>query len=393
MQSTLLVPLLFSLVQVFHSTPGPAPFSPVIEHSENCEVISADNADSCLRLNHIQLLGSHNSYHVKPSARLVNLLDEYEEGWAENIDYSHRPLPEQLEELGIRQFELDIFADPEGGHYAHPSGAVLSEDSFYLGHPELMKPGLKVIHGTDIDYRTTCLTFISCLTGIRDWSLQNRTHLPIMILVELKGGAEREDRGPVSFTAPVNFDRELILDIDREIRMVFEEDHLLTPADVQGDYISLEEAILTEGWPTLSEGRGRILFALDNTNELRERYQEAIKIEDGRILFTSSDPGEADAGFIKMNDSIGGYDLIRERSRAGYLIRTRADIPVREAKSGDTTRREAALNSGAHYISTDYPETSPFGSGYLVRLPDATGPGRCNPVTAPPACRNQFIVE
>src|SRR5690625_5861121 len=85
-------------------------------------------------------------------------------------------------------------------------------------------------------------------------------------------------------------------------------------------------------------------------------------MDEGRILFTSFDPGEEDAGFIKMNDSIGGIDQIRERSKAGYLIRTRADIPVREAKSGDTTRREAALNSGAHYISTDYPEMSPFGS-------------------------------
>lgn len=393
MKSSLLVPLLFLLIQLLSLPLGHEKRLPVKENLENCEEIRADNADDCLRMNHIQLLGTHNSYHVKPPARLVSLLDDYEKGWAENIDYSHRPLQEQLEELGIRQFEIDIFPDPEGGHYAQPSGAILSEDSDYPGHPELMKPGLKVIHGTDVDYRTTCLTFISCLTEIRDWSLQNRTHLPIMVLVELKGGGEREGRGPVSFTTPVNFNRELILDIDREIRMVFEEEHLLTPAEVQGDSRSLEEAILTKGWPTLSESRGRILFALDNTNELREIYQEALKMDEGRILFTSFDPGEADAGFIKMNDSIGGIDQIRERSKAGYLIRTRADIPVREAKSGDTTRREAALNSGAHYISTDYPEMSPFGSGYIVRLPDAKGPGRCNPVTAPPTCKNQFIVE
>src|SRR5690625_7427028 len=92
-------------------------------------------------MNHNQLLGTRNIYHVKPPARLVSRLDEYEKGWAEHIDYSHRLMQEQLEELGIRQFEIDIFPDPEGGHYAQPSGAILSEDSDYPGHPELMKPG------------------------------------------------------------------------------------------------------------------------------------------------------------------------------------------------------------------------------------------------------------
>src|SRR5690625_8019224 len=100
--------------------------------------------------------------------------------------------------------------------------------------------------------------------------------------------------------------------------------------------MSLEEAILTKGWPTLSESRGRILFALDNTNEVREIYQEALKMDEGKILFTSFDPGEADAGYIKMNDSIGGIDQIRDRSKEGYLMRTRADIPFSEAKIVET---------------------------------------------------------
>jgi hypothetical protein len=94
-----------------------------------------------------------------------------------------------------------------------------------------------------------------------------------------------------------------------------------------------------------------------------------------------------------MNNAINSHDQIRERVDAGYLIRTRSDIPVHEAKSGDTTRLNAALTSGAQYISTDYPEPSPFGSGYVAVLPDAEGPGRCNPVNAPDTCQNRFIVE
>lgn len=365
----------------------------VLQHPVACDDLNEENADDCIRLNQIQVLGTHNSYHVEPSGELIALLDRYEKGWADGLIYSHRTLTHQLEELGIRQFELDIFADPAGGHYARPSGALLTGDETYVDHPEMLQPGYKVIHGLDVDYRTTCFTFTSCLTEIRDWSLQNTNHLPIMILVELKGGTDRADRGPVTFVTPVQIDEVLIHDIDKEIRSVFEDDHILTPDKVRAHYSTLEEAIKTEGWPTLSESRGKILFALDNTNVLRDYYMAGSEGLEGRVMFTSSEPGEPTAAFIKMNDAIGSYEVIRERSAAGYVIRTRSDIPVQEAKTGDTTRREAALTSGAHFVSTDYPEVSPFGSGYQVRLPDAVSPGRCNPVSAPPSCRNHFIVE
>jgi Phosphoinositide phospholipase C, Ca2+-dependent len=78
--------------------------------------------------------------------------------------------------------------------------------------------------------------------------------------------------------------------------------------------------------------------------------------------------------------------------RNRYLIRTRADIPTDEARSGSTTRRDSAFRSGAQYVSTDYPAESPFGSGYLARLPGAENlAARCNPVNAPTGCRNEWL--
>ena len=52
-----------------------------------------------IRINQIQVLGTHNSYKLKPHPELVRLLDQQMEGWSRNIDYEHRPLTEQLEEL------------------------------------------------------------------------------------------------------------------------------------------------------------------------------------------------------------------------------------------------------------------------------------------------------
>ena len=45
------------------------------------------------------------------------------------------------------------------------------------------------------------------------------------------------------------------------------------------------------------------------------------------------------------------------------------------------TMRDAALASGAQWVSTDYEEPNPAFSPYAVQIPDGT-PARCNPVTA-----------
>ena len=71
---------------------------------------------------------------------------------------------------------------------------------------------------------------------------------------------------------------------------------------------------------------------------------------------------------------------------AGYLVRTRADADTKESRFNDTRRREAALASGAQYVSTDYLWPDPrFPGGYQVRLPGGVV-ARCNPVRRPDGC-------
>lgn len=362
------------------------------EAQADCSDVTSKTADDCIRLNQIQLLGTHNSYKRAPTQELVDLLDTVQPGWANDILYEHRPLSRQLEELGIRQIELDIFADPKGGKYAEPAGAVLAKDEQFIDRDEMLQPGFKVLHTQDVDYRTNCLTFRSCLSEVRDWSLENPDHLPILILVEVKDRSH-EDFGPISFETPVPVDEPLIYKIDEEIRSIFSEEQIISPDDVRKGFDSLEEAILTNGWPTLSESRGRILFGLDNTGEHREAYLSESPNLSGRAMFVSSEPGEPSSAFIKMNDAIDSYQQIKERAAAGYLIRTRSDIPLYEARTGDTKRLVAALTSGAQYVSTDFPEPSPFGSNYIVTFPESVSPGRCNPVNTPVICQDKFIAE
>lgn len=353
----------------------------------DCSTITDANTDDCIRLNEIQVLGTHNSYHIAPSAPLQAALGAR----ARNIDYTHRPLAEQLSTLGIRQFELDVFADPKGGHYASPAAFRMAKGLEPLG-PELRRPGLKVLHVQDIDYRTTCTTFKACLIAIRDWSRKHPQHVPIMILVEAKDSVP-SDPDEIGFVQPVPFDRERLLTIDAEIRDVFDLDHVITPDRIRGRHATLRAAIEADGWPTLRASRGKLLVALDNTEEHRLAYLQGAPALQRRVMFVSSPPGEPSAAFLKLNEVLKGEeDAIQRAVKDGYLVRTRADIPTDEARTGSTVRRDAAFRSGAHYVSTDYPEESPFGSGYRARLPGAENlPARCNPVTAPPGCRNEWL--
>lgn len=358
-----------------------------------CEQLSDDNAQQCLRLNHMQVLGTHNSYKRWPLAELVTLLDIERDGWARDISYEHRPLPEQLELFNVRQFELDVFADPVGGLYADPAGGRLVADTDVLQQREVMlKPGLKVLHSQDIDYRSTCPTLVECLQQIRDWSLANPAHLPIMVMIEFKDGA-RQNWGPVEYVVPVVFDQSLLLEADREIWQVFERSHVITPDDVRGGFATLEQAITEQGWPTLADSRGKIMFAMDNTGRHREDYLADAPALESRAMFVSAEPGHPAAGFIKMNNAIGDHALIRDFVARNFLVRTRSDVPTEEARTGDITRRELALGSGAQFISTDYIEPSPFGSGYQVVLPSSNGVARCNPVSAPVRCLPQYFYE
>lgn len=73
------------------------------------------------RLNQVQVIGTHNSYHIAATPPVMQALRARNEKLAMSLDYTHRPLADQFSMFGIRQIELDVFADPKGGLYAEPS--------------------------------------------------------------------------------------------------------------------------------------------------------------------------------------------------------------------------------------------------------------------------------
>lgn len=349
---------------------------------------SAYPRDGTLRLNHIQVLGSHNSYHIQPKPDLFAAIEALVPPLARAWEYTHLPLAEQFSDQGIRQIELDVFADPEGGLYANRGATELLTGDGASGIPELDEPGFKVLHVQDLDFESTCWTFIQCLEEVRDWSTAHPDHAPLTILVEAK--ADPID-APFETVVPIPFDSAQFDALDAEIRSVFAPGHVITPDEVRGSHDTLEQAILQDGWPTLGASRGRILFALDNGGSTKAAYVEGHPSLRDRVLFVSAEPGEDEAAFVKLNSAIGSFDRIQELVALGFIVRTRADGDTEEARTGDTTKRDTAIESGAQFVSTDYPVPNPdFGTGYMVEIPGGM-PARCNPISAPADCRPEDI--
>jgi hypothetical protein len=363
---------------------------------------TAAQQDQTLRINQIQVIGSHNSYHtgIAPSER--KLIEQQNPKAMRALDYAHAPLPDQLTG-GVRQLEIDVYADTKGGRYAHPvivdkvAAAGLPPDPDFDPKHEMDKPGFKVMHVLGIDQRSSCHTFIACLTVIRGWSREHPQLLPIFILVETKQGRTGSPpvvNGPEPFTS-ATFDA-----LDAEIRSVFSAREMITPDQVRGSYETLLDAVRASGsgtagsgkkaggWPTLAEARGKVIFLMDQ-RPVEAIYTEGHPSLRGRVIFTNAVPGAPDAAFTEENS--GTKAEIDALAKQGYLIRTRTDDGTEEARTNDHTRADLALSSGAQMLSTDYPPSEPAKwTGFFVGLPHGLT-ARCNPVTAPPGCVDELL--
>lgn len=349
----------------------------------------AAGADADLRINQIQVIGTHNSYHAGLTPGVAKLLQATNPKAFEGLDYSHGDLTAQLDH-GIRQVELDIYGDAKGGRFAHPFGATLNPGGAAAFDPEgvMLKPGFKVMHVQDIDYVSNCQPFIACLTQIRAWSRAHPRHVPIFILVETK--TQPPIPGVPGMATFEPFTAAALDALDAEIRSVFPAGERITPDQVRGRHATLPEAIAHGGWPTLKAARGKVVFLLDQTN-VTATYVQGHPALAGRVLFTNAEPGHPDAAFVEQNDGTPG--AIAALVKQGYLVRTRSDSDTKEGRSGSTVQRDAALRSGAQIVSTDYPWYEPARwTGYSVSLP-GHAPVRCNPMTAPPGCVDAGLAD
>ncbi len=337
--------------------------------------------DKNLHLNDIVTVGTHNSYKQAIPDKIMSLIKLGARKAALGLDYSHLPLPQQLDD-GARAIELDVVYDPNGGLYDHPAGAAMTGVPVPGDYIDAMqKPGFKVMHVQDIDYRSVCTTFVECLQELKAWSKAHPDHVPILVTLNAK-----DDSIPLpSSVTPLKFDTAAFDALDAEILSVFSRDDLIVPDQIQGTFPTLREAVLQHGWPTLGETRGKFLFALDEEGDKIVAYQGGRKSLEGRVMFVNAPDNSPLAAYLTLNEALTDTDHITADVQKGFLVRTRADADTVEARANDTARRDKAFASGAQYISTDYMHPDPRFGSYEARMPGGVV-AACNPVRDPNRC-------
>ena len=299
--------------------------------------------DSEIRLNQIQTKGTHNSYHIAAADAIQALA------------YTHSPLDIQFREQGVRQIELDT-------------------------HFNYYKEAYEVYHlGGMIDEGTTCRVFVDCMKAVKGWSDENPAHQPIFIQIEPKDAPTMDEA------------EDLFQRLEADILAVFPRSRVIAPDDVRGKAASVREALAANGWPTLGEVRGKVIFFVDNSTSFREYYTHGNKDLDGRLMFIDAELDSPWAGVILANNPGPDAARIAAAVKQNLIVRTRADGDNVEPFAGDTTHRDEALASGAQLISTDYP-VAVKGVNYVVEIPEGT-PSRCNPVNAPKGCTSEWIED
>jgi hypothetical protein len=345
------------------------------------EVVYDNGPTDSLRINQIQIIASHNSYHLKTDSAVFEFLVRLDSLGALpaeynpiGIDYWHLPLAEQMSNYGVRGLELDIYNDPQGGHFYNRAGYTFTGRYAESNIDELNEPGFKIIHIPDFDFNTTNYTFKSALQDVRNWSLSHPNHLPIFINIETKEDAVSDVLNISNLVVPIPYDADACNKLDEEIKSVFGDDldRVITPDDVRGNYSTLEAAALAGNWPKLAEARGKVVFILEGAAE--NEYKASHPSLQGRAAFVYSNPGTPEAAFVILNNPIGSFNQIQQRVGQGYIVRSRADSNTDEARSGDYTNMTASFNSGAQITSTDYYRPDPrAGDGtwtnFTVRFP------------------------
>jgi hypothetical protein len=289
------------------------------------------------RLDDVRLLGTHNSYHLRPARELTP---------GEPADYAHALLDVQLEEQGIRSLELDAYNAPT----------------------------FPVFHSLVVDTESSCPTLESCLAVVDDWSRDHPKHEPIVIFFEPKPLPTSDNPTVQEVVATAAADQGItdwdaagLERVDEVLRDTFGK-RLITPDEVRGDHPTLRAAVRSgKGWPTLKEARGKVLVTLIGEPELRELYKVGTPSLEGRAMFVDSHPSEPSSAVLSAD--VPEPERFRRRLRQHYLIKTRADANGEEARANDRTRADAALTSGAQIVVTDYPVADPLIGPYVVTLP------------------------
>lgn len=331
------------------------------------------------RLNQARWLGSHNSFKpVLPDAYydlLATRLQQLAEPPAQlqlqeklqSLRYGHASLTSQLNS-GLRLLELDFLKDDAGGSFAKPLFGAELKQVLQQQHPaenaahylplvdlaaSLARPGFKVLHLPDLDFASHCVNAVDCVAELRLWSEANPGHWPVLIVINVR---EQGAAGflPASLAATASQAEPWLAADYQALEQLWLDglgrERLLTPDDVRKAPLSLAASVQQHGWPTLKQAAGRFLLLFDGSPAQLALYRSGHPSLQGRLMFGNYAADTDEAAIRVLNDPATQLAEITSALAQGLLVRTRSD----DGNVLQPARFQAALTSGAQFISSDF---------------------------------------
>jgi len=180
-----------------------------------------------------------------------------------------------------------------------------------------------------------------------------------------------------------------LFEVESAILEVFSPDRVLTPDEVRGQHETLPQALASQGWPTLGALRGRVLFVFLEDGAHRDAYLSESPVLQNRLLFVDSDsPDQPFASFYKINNAQSEFETVQDLVSQGFIVTSNVD-DVAGSLDDNAAKLAASLESGTHFLSTNWPVVTTDGA-YYAHIPTGT-PVRCNPVAAPEECSSEAL--
>lgn len=291
----------------------------------------SDIFDDALRLNDIQVLATHNSFKAMPNMYISKPLELFWGQKVRNGQYAMPYLTDQLND-GIRGLEIDI--------------AVYGNNFL-------------VIHDPITDWRTNVPDFELALKEIKLWSDHNPNHIPINIMLQTR------DQFSVFSAKFKDFDMKAVTKMNNMLGDIFGRDNIIKPSDLKGNYYHIQSAVENNNWPLLSDCLGKVYFTiLFGDKEAEENYVKIGVNSQNAFVFAKADSIKPYTAFILADNPFDDKNI--ELSGNNYILRTRIDQQFNYSQE----RWQAAINSGAGILATDYPKGNTYKDGYVCKLTD-----------------------
>lgn len=294
--------------------------------------VDFDIENNTLRLNEIQFLATHNSFKKLPNKLLTKPLEPFSRG-VKNGYYGYDSLTQQLNK-GMRGLELDI---------------TMYGDKIVL------------VHNTTNDWRTNGVDFALALEEIKIWSDLNPGHIPLNIMIQVRNGwsAYNHKYRKFSYDDIVKFDK-LMSD-------TFGDSRIIKPSDVIGERDSVRQGVEQDGWPLLSECRGKVFFSIlfDQEKNAEHYVNISPSFQTQRaFIYGRVEKVEDYTAIILADDVRKNATALAELVAKNYILRSRID----EQFDYSEERYNATIDMGAVILATDHMEGSVLSKDYTCRL-------------------------